>query len=115
MQQAISALLNQLRTGNANFSDVLTFIDTHYDFIPTGFSNGEQHNAAGENSGSCRVFSFAKRHNLNPLDTLTLFAEHYTDVLAQPTGDSHQNIRQFKKHGWLGIAFEQDALVQKTS
>jgi len=31
-------------------------------------------------------------------------------VLGNPQGTDHQNIRNFMKIGWIGIAFEGDAL-----
>jgi hypothetical protein len=36
-----------------HFSETIAVIE-HYDFEPTAFENGIQHNAAGENSGSCK-------------------------------------------------------------
>ena len=112
MSAAISALLHRLDQQNAQFSDVLDFINTHYAFTPTAFENGTQHNAAGENVGSCRVFAFAKLHHLSDLDTLELFAEHYLSVKATPHGEDHQNIRQFKHYGWEGIVFHGQPLTE---
>lgn len=112
MSAAISALLHQLDQKNAQFSDVLDFINAHYAFTPTAFENGTLHNAAGENSGSCRLFAFAKLHHLSDLDTLELFAEHYQSVKAKPTGEDHQNIRNFKHYGWAGIVFQGQPLTE---
>jgi len=33
--------------------------------------------------------------------------------LKNPTGNDHQNIRNFIKSGWNGISFEGDALTKK--
>lgn len=115
MQDAINQLLTQIREKNVVFTDVLTLISEHYNFTETAFDNGAQKNAAGENSGSCRVFSFAQLNGLNKEDTLTLFAEHYADVLNTPEGNDHQNIRQFMQHGWDGIAFHGNALAPLSS
>jgi hypothetical protein len=109
----ISALLNAVHTGKASFDDVLNFINDRYTFTPTAFSNGALSNAAGENNGSCRVFAFAQLHNLSANDTLSLFAEHYKSVAANPAGADHQNIRQFKKNGWAGLMFKGHALHSK--
>lgn len=109
----IEQLLSDLSEKKAMFSDVISFIDTHYDFTETAFDNGSQKNSAGENSGSCRVFSVAKVHDLSAENTLALFAEHYNDVLNTPDGDDHQNIRQFMQHGWSGIQFHGNALKVK--
>lgn len=106
-------LLEQLQQGQAKFSDVLAFIDARYQHHPTAFKNGAQHNAATENQGSAKVFSFAQLENLDPTQTLSLFAEHYQAVLATPEGTDHQNIRQFMLNGWSGIEFEGAALTAK--
>lgn len=106
-------LLAQLEAGTANFTDVLTFIEARYNHTPTAFKNGQQLNAANENQGSAKIFSFAKLNGLNQAQTLSLFAEHYASVLATPEGTDHQNIRQFMQHGWDGVQFENPALSAK--
>jgi hypothetical protein len=58
----------------------------HYDFEPIAFENGIQHNAAGENSGSCKVFAFAEMQELTPEATLACFGSYYfEDVLGIQT------------------------------
>lgn len=103
-------LLLQLQAGQAKFSDVLAHIEAHYHHVPTAFKNGQHQNAATENQGSAKVFSFAQLNHLNQTQTLNLFAEHYAAVLATPEGTDHQNIRQFMQQGWNGIQFEGQAL-----
>ena len=107
------ALLAQLQAGEAKFADVLAFIDERYTHTPTAFQNGAQHNAADQNQGSAKVFSFAQLQGLNEAQTLSLFAEHYAAVLATPEQTDHQNIRQFMLNGWNGIRFEANALTAK--
>ena len=63
------------------------------------------HNAAGQNSGSCKVFSFAQVEGLDATQTLALFAEHYRAVLATPQAQDHANIRNFMQHGFAGLRF----------
>ena len=106
-------LLAQLKDGTAKFADVLAFIAAHYQHTPTAFKNGAQSNAATENQGSAKVFSFAKLQGLNQADTLSLFAEHYAAVLTTPDATDHQNIRQFMQHGWDGVTFDGTALSAK--
>lgn len=106
-------LLAQLQAGEVKFSDVLAFIEARYNHTPTAFQNGQQHNAATENQGSAKVLSFAQLNNLNQVQTLSLFAEHYASVLATPEASDHQNIRQFMVNGWNGVKFEGTALVAK--
>lgn len=106
-------LLKQLQAGEAQFADVIAFIEARYTHTPTAFLNGQQHNAATENQGSAKVFSFAQLNDLDQQQTLSLFAEHYASVLATPEATDHQNIRQFMQHGWDGIRFEGNALTAK--
>lgn len=106
-------LLAQLAAGEAKFADVITYIESRYRHTPTAFKNGQQNNAATENQGSAKVFSFAQLNGLDQAQTLSLFAEHYASVLATPEATDHQNIRQFMLNGWDGIAFEGQALTAK--
>lgn len=102
--------------GNANaleFTDVISVIDKSYAYTPTAFSNGTVNNDAGQNGGSCKVFSFAQRHRLNANDTVKLFAEHYRKVMASPDENDHANIRAFLQSGWEGIRFSGAALATK--
>lgn len=97
-----------------DFTETLAVIDENYTFTPTAFQNGSQHNAAGENSGSCKLFAFAQLHHLSQEETLSCFGAYYfEEVLANPEGTNHQNIRNFIKTGWAGIQFEGTALVLK--
>jgi hypothetical protein len=53
-------------------------------FSPTAFENGILHNAAGENSGSCKLF-FRRNTNLSEAATLSCFGAYYQeDVLGDP-------------------------------
>lgn len=93
------------------FNDTIAVVEANYEFTPTAFANGELRNGAGQNNGSCKVFSFARLHKLSPQQTLHCFGDYYRkDVLGNPDGTDHQNIRNFMKTGWAGIAFEGEAL-----
>ena len=96
------------------FDDTLAVIDGHYDFTPTMFKNGGVENAAGTNNGSCKVFSFAKLHGLTQTQTLRMFAQHYQNVLDEPNGDAHANIRAFMDTGFDRLEFSGDALAPKS-
>ena len=96
------------------FNATIAVIDAHYGFTPTAFRNGELQNEAGQNNGSCKVFSFAKLHNLSAQQTLHCFGTYYRDdVLKHPQGTDHRNIRNFTKTGWEGIVFQGNALRLK--
>ena len=97
-----------------DFKDVISYIDEHYDFSPTKFTNGKTVNEANDNNGSCKVFSFAKLNDLSKEETLALFGDFYrNDVLKNPGENDHQNIRNFMEFGWDGILFEGEALREK--
>jgi hypothetical protein len=112
MKQFLQTL--ETAADSTNFNDTISVIDAHYDFTPTSFRNGALQNEAGQNNGSCKVFSFARLHKLSPQQTLHCFGAYYRDdVLKHPQGTDHQNIRNFIKSGWEGIAFQGEALKPK--
>ena len=93
------------------FGDTIAVVDALYEFAPTAFKNGDLLNEAGKNSGSCRIFSFALLHGLSQQKTLDCFGAYYReDVLQNPAGTDHQNIRNFMKTGWAGVVFDGVAL-----
>ena len=97
------------------FNDTMSIIDLLYVFTPTSFRNDDLVNEAGKNSGSCKIFSFARLHNLTPEQTLACFGIYYRDdVLNHPDNRDHQNIRNFMKTGWSGIEFDSEPLKAKT-
>ena len=59
---SITSFLQKLKQTpkTITFPETIAVIEENYDFTPTAFDNGTQHNAAGENSGSCKLFAFAK-------------------------------------------------------
>jgi hypothetical protein len=96
------------------FHETIEVIDSNYSFTPTTFKNGNQLNNANENNGSCKIFAFAKINNLEKDATLSLFGSYYfDDVLKNPDGIDHQNIRNFITFGWDGISFDSEALELK--
>jgi hypothetical protein len=51
---------------------------------------------------------------LTPIETLTCFGDYYfIEVLQNPEGTNHQNIRNFIKTGWKGIHFDSIALIPR--
>lgn len=93
------------------FKALMDGIAAHYEFTPTRFTNGDLVNAPDQNQGSCKVFSFAKLHSLTDAQTLACFGAYYReDVLQNPHGDDHQNIRNFMKTGMDGVSLEGRAL-----
>ncbi len=113
VNEAVRIHLASLAAGHADFDDTLALIERHFQYQATGFHNGPLYNAAGENAGSCRVFALGQYCNLSEADTLALFAQHYQQVLDDPAGDSHGNIRQFISTGWSGIEFDDRPLIPR--
>ncbi|GAB1856484.1 HopJ type III effector protein [Flavobacteriaceae bacterium MHTCC 0001] len=96
------------------FTDTMSVVDTNYEFTPTAFKNGTVENAEGQNSGSCKLFAFAKDQGLTKEETLACFgAFYYKDVLEDPNGTGHQNIRNFMETGFDGLFFDGKPLQRK--
>lgn len=109
----IDDFLQQLRTqpNSILFTDTMEVIETNYDFTPVRFTNGSVVNEAGTNSGSCKLFAFAKLQQLSKEETLACFGDYYlVDVLQHPEATNHANIRNFMITGWDGISFDGQAL-----
>lgn len=97
---------------NVSFDDVIQTISENYEYTPTSFTNGEVVNEAGTNEGSCKIFAFAQLNQLSVEQTLACFGKYYRDdVLGNPTGNDHGNIRNFMVSGWEGIKFSGKALA----
>jgi hypothetical protein len=112
----LTAFLDKLNTqaDTISFDDTMATIDATYHFTPTAFTNGNTNNAADTNNGSCKIFAFGLLNDLNESQTLACFGDYYRkDVLENPEGDDHQNIRNFIESGWEGITFSGNALTEK--
>ena len=88
------------------FEDTIEMIDKWYESQLLQFKNGDIVNQPGENEGSAKLLSYAALSNLDKETTLKLWGQYYREVMADPEGDSHQNIRNFMKYGWDGVPFE---------
>ncbi len=117
---SLNSLLEQIKNQpkNVEFKTVIDTIAENYLYQPSRFSNGLGEgaviNEAGSNEGSCKIFAFAQLNRLDEAQTLACFGHFYRDdVLGNPDGDDHGNIRNFMRHGWAGIQFDQAALSAK--
>ena len=112
----LDAFLAQLQNApdTLMLDDTLNTIDALYEFTPVAFSNGSMHNQAGEAVRSCKLYTFARLHQLTEQQTLTCFGEHYREVLAEPQGTSHMTIRIFMRQGWSGLSFDGMPLKERT-
>ncbi len=81
-----------------DFNEVLSVIDNRFKYTPTSFTNNSLENKQGENEGSLKLLALLKFVNYSDADNpAKFFKEHYDAVLADPDGDSHQNIRHLMK------------------
>jgi len=97
-----------------DFEDTMAVIEANYNYSPTRFANGDLLNEAGTNEGSCKIFAFARMNSLNEEQTLNCFGRFYRqDVLQNPEGSDHGNIRNFMVHGWSGVSFDSAPLQPK--
>jgi len=105
----IDAFLKKLSDtpDTVTFDDTMATIGAAYAFTPASFTNGEVKNEAGQNNGSCKLLAFAMLNQLTKVQTLACFGAYYReDVLKNPDGSDHQNIRNFMKTGWSGVKFD---------
>lgn len=112
----IKSFIEKLRNNpkNIQFSETMAVIESNYDFTPTAFKNGELENTEDQNSGSCKLFAFAIKQGFTKEETLACFGEHFFDnVLKDPNGTGHQNIRNFMKTGFKGLYFKGEPLKKK--
>ncbi|KEQ19107.1 HopJ type III effector protein [Endozoicomonas numazuensis] len=111
----LNSLLQNIKTApdSVEFEQVMSAINDHYEYTPVTFQNGGLINEAGTNEGSCKIFAFGLLNQLTEQETLSCFGHFYReDVLQNPEGESHGNIRNFMAHGWEGIQFDQQALKE---
>lgn len=104
----------EMDADSLTFESVMELIDTHYESQLLEFKNGDIVNQQGENEGSAKLLSYAALSEMDKETTLKLWGQYYREVLKDPTGSSHQNIRNFMKYGWEGVPFENGiALTRK--
>ncbi|ALO36588.1 type III effector [Colwellia sp. MT41] len=110
----LAHLLSQLslNSDEVTFEQVMQVIAENYSYTPVGFSNGDLLNETGTNEGSCKIFYFARLNELTEQQTLACFGRYYhEDVLQNPQGNDHSNIRNFIKSGWSKVNFNSAALT----
>jgi hypothetical protein len=112
-RMSVENLLQKIRQEPelVTFEEVIATINACYHYTPIRFRNGLGEtvviNEAGQNEGSCRIFAFARLNALGVEETLACFGRFYReDVLGNPAGVDHANIRTFIRDGWAGIVFD---------
>ena len=95
------------------FEDVIALIDKYYEYGLIEWKNGDIVNMPEENEGSAKVLSYAALSGMDKETTLKLWGQYYRDVVANPDGTDHANIRNFMKTGWEGVPFENGIALTK--
>jgi len=106
---SLQVFLEKLRADpeSIEFAETIETIETNYHYTPTNFTNGTQTNRGGENEGSCKILAFAYINNLTVTETLNCFGHYFREeVVGNPAGNDHQNIRQFILDGFEGLKFD---------
>ncbi len=117
----IDTFLDKVKKGErVSFKETMAVIEENFIYTPVLFFNGlgeaPVKNPAGTNEGSCKIFALGKRFGLSKDETLSLFGElYFKDVLENPDGTDHSNIRTFLREGWEGIRFESEPLAPRDS
>ena len=112
----VERFIAQVKKGTrVSFKETMAVVEEGFIYTPVRFFNGLGDdpvvNPAGKNEGSCKIFALAKRFGLSKEETVSLFGDLYwIDVLENPDGTDHANIRTFLRDGWEGIRFEADPL-----
>lgn len=112
----IEEFIEQVKKGTrVSFKETMAVVEENYIYTPVQFFNGIGDdpvvNPSGSNEGSCKIFALGKRFGLSKEETVSLFGELYwKDVVENPDGTDHANIRTFLRDGWEGIRFEADPL-----
>ncbi len=87
--------INKYPELNKNVTSILSV----WNLIPQGFVVGSQANKPEENESTLVILGFSLMHKLPLEKILPMFAEAYEEVLADPDGDSHLNIRALISFG----------------
>lgn len=118
---AVKVFIDKLKNEpeSISFSDTMALVEENFDYTRARFTNGSGEacviNDAGSNEGSCKIFALGKLLQLEEAQTLHCFGDYYrVDVLQNPEGSDHANIRNFMRDGWSGISFDSESLKSKS-
>ena len=113
---ALAPFLAMLKSApeSVDFEDTMAAVEAGYEYTPVAFSCGEVRSTSDQNQGSAKIFSFAKLNSLDTEQTLQLFGRFYRkDVLENPDGSDHGNIRNFIQGGWDAVAFPEGLALEE--
>lgn len=116
MSNPVKSFIVKLESNPAriSFADTMAVIDNYYTYTPSAFTNGSQQNAVDQNVGSCKILAFAQINELTSEQALHCFGDYYRkDVLENPEGSDHGNIRALMSTGLEAVEFEEFPLSLK--
>ncbi len=88
-------------------------IHSEYHYEAKTFSVAGLQSKAGENEGSAKILAFAIDNKLATEETLTLFGQCYQEVLDDPDGEIHPNIRLLMVNGIASVKFSEGSCLTK--
>lgn len=103
----------RLHNREFRFAETLEFIETHYIYTPSAFTNDKLHNPCGQNEGACKLIGLAQLEGMSLQEALLGFGEHYRSVLVNPDGQDHGNIRALINSGLAGVRFAAPPLQRR--
>lgn len=116
----LNELLTAIKTqpNSIQFDDVIESISNEYTYTAAKFTNGLGDdmivNEPESNEGSCKILAFATLNELSNDQTLACFGKYYReDVLQNPEGSDHANIRTLMKYSLDDVFFYDTVLVKK--
>ena len=99
-------LRSKEKMATISFQLTMDVVEELFEVNEVAFSVGDVASEPGQNMGSAKIFSFAKMNELEKGTCLQLFGDYYRkDVLENPDGTDHANIRAFIKGGWEAVKF----------
>ena len=104
--ELMGLLRSKEKMATISFQLTMDVVEELFDVNEVAFSVGDVASEPGQNMGSAKIFSFAKMNQLEKGTCLQLFGDYYRkDVLENPDGTDHANIRAFIKGGWEAVKF----------
>lgn len=117
MSEVLNRFLEKVKSqpSSISFEESMQVVNDCYSFTPTAFRIGNdeaeaQRNEQGQNEGSCKLVGFAQLHDLTDEQALHLFGDYYREVLEDPNGSAHGNIRALMRFGVKGAQFDTSPL-----
>lgn len=103
--QAALDYADTVANSDVQMDDVIAVCDREFEYTDSSFSVGAVENKVGTNVKSSKILSFAYLTKMDTETALKCYGEVYREVLVDPDGDSHGNIRALMKGGTECVKF----------